>query len=213
MPSNSPYDNDIAQLKRELRAQIIAQRDALVPALRSRKSSAICANLADAAKQALPTRMSRQPIVAVYSPMESEVDLGEFIAALYDMQARVAFPATLPNLQDGQRMQMRIVSYKDYLDGAAPFIAHPVRPFSPVGNAENGRYPAVAPHELDAIVVPLVGFDANGMRLGYGGGCYDRYLPKLQPRCFVVGVAFSEQQVPHVPVDTFDLPLPRIISA
>ena len=157
--------------------------------------------------------MSRQLIVAVYSPMGSEVDLGEFIAALYDARARVAFPAMLPDLQNGQRMQMRIVSYKDYLDGSAPFIAHPVRPFSPVGNAENGRYPAVTPHELDAIVVPLVGFDANGMRLGYGGGCYDRYLPKLQPRCFVVGAAFSEQQVPRVPVDAFDLPLPRIISA
>lgn len=213
MPSNSPHDNDIAQLKRELRAQIIAQRDALAPALRSRKSHAICANLVGAAKQALPTRMSRQPIVAVYSPMGSEADLGEFIAALYDARACVAFPAMLPDLQDGQRMQMRIVSYKDYLDGSAPFIAHPVRPFLPFDEAELKRYSTVAPHELDAIVVPLVGFDANGMRLGYGGGCYDRYLPKLQPRCFVVGVAFSEQRVPRVPVDAFDLPLPRIISA
>lgn len=213
MLNNSPRDNDIAQIKREVRARIIAQRDALAPALRSRKSSAICANLADAAKQALPTRMSRQPLVAAYSPMGSEVDLGEFIAALYDMQARVVFPAMLPNLQDGQRMQMHVVSREDYLAHVAPFIAHPVRPFLPFDEAELRRYPAVAPHELDAIVVPLVGFDANGMRLGYGGGCYDRYLPKLQPRCFVVGVAFSEQQVPRVPVDAFDLPLPRIISA
>ena len=110
MLNNSPRDNDIAQLKREVRARIIAQRDALAPALRSRKSHAICTDLADAAKQALPTRMSRQPIVAVYSPMGSEVDLGEFIAALYNARARVAFPAMLPDLQDGQRMQMRIVS-------------------------------------------------------------------------------------------------------
>ena len=65
MLNNSPRDNDIAQLKREVRARIIAQRDALAPALRSRKSSAICTDLADAAKQALPTRMSRQLIVAV----------------------------------------------------------------------------------------------------------------------------------------------------
>ena len=76
MLNNSPRDNDIAQLKREVRARIIAQRDALAPALRSCKSSAICTDLADAAKQALPTRMSRQLIVAVYSPMGSEVDLG-----------------------------------------------------------------------------------------------------------------------------------------
>ena len=140
MLNNSPRDNDIAQIKQEVRAQIIAQRDALAPALRSRKSSAICANLADAAKQALPTRMSRQPTVAVYSPMGSEADLGEFIAALYDARARVAFPAMLPDLQDGQRMQMRIVSYKDYLDGSAPFIAHPVRPFLPFDEAELKRF-------------------------------------------------------------------------
>ena len=213
MLNNSPHDNDIAQLKRELRGQIIAQRDALAPALRSRKSSAICADLVGAVRKALLARMSHRPLVAAYSPMGSEVDLGEFIAALYDMQARIVFPAMLPNLQDGQRMQMHVVSREDYLAHAAPFIAHPVRPFLPFDEAELRRYPAVAPHELDAIVVPLVGFDANGMRLGYGGGCYDRYLPKLQPRCFVVGVAFSEQQVLRVPVHAFDLPLPRIISA
>lgn len=213
MLNNSPRDNDIAQLKREVRAQIIAQRDALAPVLRSRKSSAICADLVGAVRKALLARMSHRPLVAAYSPMGSEVDLGEFIAALYDMQARVVFPAMLPNLQDGQRMQMHVVSREDYLARAAPFIAHPVRPFLPFDEAELRRYPAVAPHELDAIVVPLVGFDANGMRLGYGGGCYDRYLPTLQPRCFIAGVAFSEQQVPHVPVNGFDLSLPRIISA
>ena len=213
MRNKSPHANGIDQLKRELRAHIIARRDDMAPALRSCKSHAVCAELASAIKQALPMRRSYQPVVAVYSPMGSEVDLSEFIALLYDARARVAFPAMLPNLQDGQRMQMRIVSREDYLTGAAPFIAHPVRHFLPVDKAEDGRYPAIAPYELDAIVVPLVGFDTNGMRLGYGGGCYDRYLPKLKPHCLVVGAAFSEQQVAHVPTDAFDLPLPRIITA
>ena len=213
MLNNSPRDNDIAKLKQELRAQIIAQRDTLSPALRSRKSHVVCTELADAVRQTLSTCAGRQPIVAVYSPMGSEVDLGEFTAHLYDARVCVAFPAMLPNLQDGQRMQMRAVSHKDYLSGTAPFITHPVRPFIPVDKAEDGRYPAIAPRDLDAVIVPLVGFDANGMRLGYGGGCYDRYLPKLQPHCLIVGVAFSEQQMPDAPADTFDRPLPRIISA
>ena len=50
-------------------------------------------------------------------------------------------------------------------------------------------------------------------RCGYGGGCYDRYLPALRPDCQIVGIAFDEQCISHVPTDAHDLTLPRIISA
>ena len=53
----------------------------------------------------------------------------------------------------------------------------------------------------------------DGARLGYGGGCYDRYLPTLSPACQIIGIAFDEQRVDHVPTDAHDLPLPHIISA
>ena len=53
----------------------------------------------------------------------------------------------------------------------------------------------------------------DGARLGYGGGCYDRYLPTISPACQIIGIAFDEQRVDHVPTDTHDLPLPHIISA
>lgn len=214
MTSDSQCGDVIIQQKHELRARVIARRDAMDPILRARKSSTICSELASAIEASLSTCMEHRPVVAaVYSPMGSEVNLHEFIARLYAAQVRVAFPAMLPALQDGQRMQMRIVSHADYLSGAVPFIAHPTRPFPPGIEANDEKYPVVVPREIDAIAVPLVGFDSSGMRLGYGGGCYDRYLPKLQARCFVVGVAFNEQQITHVPADTFDLPLPCIISA
>ena len=213
MASDFPCGDVITQQEHELRAQVIARRDAMDPVLRARKSNTICSELASAIDTSLSTYMERRPIVAVYSPMGSEVNMHEFIARLYAAQVRVAFPAMLPALQDGQRMQMRIVSHADYLSGAVPFIAHPTRPFPPGIEANDEKYPVVVPREIDAVAVPLVGFDSSGMRLGYGGGCYDRYLPKLQARCFVAGVAFNEQQITHVPADTFDLPLPRIISA
>ena len=213
MASDFPCSDVIAQQKHVLRAQVIARRDAMDPILRARKSSTICSELASAIEASLSTYMERRPIVAVYSPKGSEVNLHKLIARLYAAQARVAFPAMLPALQDSQRLQMRIVSCTDYLSGAVPFIAHPTRPFLPDIEANDEKYPVVVPREIDAIAVPLVGFDSSGMRLGYGGGCYDRYLPKLQAYCFVAGVAFNEQQVPHVPADTFDLPLPRIFSA
>ena len=63
------------------------------------------------------------------------------------------------------------------------------------------------------VVVPLVAFDRTGARLGYGGGCYDRYLPILSLACQIVGIAFDEQRVDHVPTDAHDLPLPNIVSA
>lgn len=63
------------------------------------------------------------------------------------------------------------------------------------------------------IVVPLVAFDQTGARLGYGGGCYDRYLPMLSPACQIIGIAFDEQRINHVPTYAHDLPLPNIISA
>ncbi len=213
MASDFPCGDVITQQKHELRAQVIARRDAMDPILRARKSSTICSELASAIEASLSACLEHRPVVAVYSPMGSEVNLHELITRLYAAQVRVAFPAMPPALQDGQRMQMRIVSHADYLSGTVPFIAHPTRPFPPDIEASDEKYPVVVPREIDAIAVPLVGFDSSGMRLGYGGGCYDRYLPKLQARCFVAGVAFNEQQVTHVSADTFDLPLPRIISS
>ena len=107
-------------------------------------------------------------------------------------------------------MCMRAVDAGDA--GAAPFIAHPTRAFT-AEDLDNSRFPIVPAETLDMIVVPLVAFDRTGARLGYGGGCYDRYLPTLSPACQVVGIAFDEQRIDHVPTDAHDLPLPNIISA
>ena len=78
---------------------------------------------------------------------------------------------------------------------------------------DSGRFPIVPAEALDIIVVPLVAFDRTGTRLGYGGGCYDRYLPMLSATCQIIGIAFDEQRVGHVPTDAHDLPLPHIVSA
>ena len=78
---------------------------------------------------------------------------------------------------------------------------------------DSDRFPIVPADVLDMIIVPLVAFDQTGARLGYGGGCYDRYLPMLPPICQIVGIAFDEQRIDHVPTDAHDLPLPHIISA
>ena len=57
----------------------------------------------------------------------------------------------------------------------------------------------------------MVAFDEGNMRLGYGGGNYDRFLREIREDAVVCGVAFREQEVPAVPTEPHDLALPKII--
>lgn len=196
--------------KAELRRAVIARRDAIDLDVRAAKSATICARLVellDCLGAAAPHT------VAIYAAMGSEVDPAAFAAAAAARGWRVAYPCMLSAIDAaacGQRMCMRAVAADDA--SAAPFIAHPTRVFAAV-DIDNDRFPIVSAEALDMVVVPLVAFDRAGARLGYGGGCYDRYLPTLSPACQIIGIAFDEQCVDHVPTDAHDLPLPHIISA
>ena len=67
--------------------------------------------------------------------------------------------------------------------------------------------------ELDIICTPLVAFDVFGARLGMGGGFYDRSLAHWQQtKLYPIGLAHDCQQVTKVPVETWDIPLPEIIT-
>lgn len=196
--------------KAELRRAVIARRDALDLDVRAAKSAVICARLVELSDR-LDAAVSRT--VAVYAAMGSEVDPAEFAAAAAKRGWRVAYPCMLSAIDAaacGQRMCMRAVAADDA--SAAPFIAHPARAFAAT-DIDSDRFPIVPAEALDMIVVPLVAFDQTGARLGYGGGCYDRYLPMLSPVCQIVGIAFDEQRINHVPTDAHDLPLPNIIRA
>lgn len=196
--------------KAELRQAVIARRDALDLDLRAAKSAVICARLVE-----LLDRLDAAAphTVAIYAAMGSEVDPAAFAAAAAKRGWRVAYPCMLSAIDAaacGQRMCMRAVAVDDA--SAAPFIAHPTRAFTTM-DIDSDRFPIVPAKALDMIVVPLVAFDQTGARLGYGGGCYDRYLPTLSATCQIIGIAFDEQRVDHIPTDAHDMPLPNIISA
>lgn len=196
--------------KAELRRAVIARRDALDLDLRAAKSADICARLVE-----LLGRLDAAAphTVAVYAAMGSEVDSAAFAAAASKRGWRVAYPCMLSATDAaacGQRMCMRAVAAGDA--DAATFIAHPTRAFAAT-DIDSSRFPIVPAEALDMVVVPLVAFDRAGARLGYGGGCYDRYLPIFSPTCQIIGIAFDEQRVDHVPTDAHDLPLPNIVSA
>ena len=195
--------------KAELRRAMIARRDALDLDVRAAKSADICARLVELLGR-LDAAAPRT--VAVYAAMGSEADPAAFAAAVAVRGWRVAYPCMLSAADAvacGQRMCMRAVAADDA--SAAPFIAHPTQAFAAT-DIDSNRFPIVPAEALDMIVVPLVAFDQTGARLGYGGGCYDRYLPTLSATCQIIGISFDEQRVDHIPTDAHDLPLPHIIS-
>lgn len=61
---------------------------------------------------------------------------------------------------------------------------------------------------IDIAIIPGVGFDKQGNRLGRGKGYYDRLLPKLQS--YNIGICFSFQVIPAVPVEPFDHPMDEV---
>ena len=68
------------------------------------------------------------------------------------------------------------------------------------------------PVQTDLLLVPCVGFDAARLRLGYGGGYYDRTLASLQPRPYTVGLAFECARVAALPREPHDVPLDLILT-
>ncbi len=68
--------------------------------------------------------------------------------------------------------------------------------------------------EPEIVVVPLVGFDMHGGRLGYGGGFYDRTLELLRARraTLAIGFAFDAQEMSDLPLEATDQPLDMIVT-
>jgi 5-formyltetrahydrofolate cyclo-ligase len=72
--------------------------------------------------------------------------------------------------------------------------------------------PLVEPGSIDVAVLPGAAFDAQGGRLGYGGGFYDTFLRGLAPGAARIALAFDDQVVGHVPCETHDLRAHLIVT-
>jgi 5-formyltetrahydrofolate cyclo-ligase len=93
------------------------------------------------------------------------------------------------------------------------------REWSPGCAMEMGAFGAFIPSEgawiePEVLIVPLVGFDARGFRLGYGGGFYDRTLQGLRAKraTLAVGFGFAAQELDEVPIDQYDQPLDMMVT-
>ena len=67
--------------------------------------------------------------------------------------------------------------------------------------------------DLDLIIVPLVAFDFQGMRIGMGGGFYDKILKNWKTKKFIpMGIAYDFQLVNYIPKQSWDIPLPFVLT-
>lgn len=71
----------------------------------------------------------------------------------------------------------------------------------------------VFPMQLDMILVPMLGFDMEGNRLGYGKGMYDRFLNLTRPDCIKIGLCLDQGKIEEgLPVESHDIPLDYIVT-
>ncbi len=91
--------------------------------------------------------------------------------------------------------------------------------WEPEGALREGPFGAKVPvvddfFEPEIVIVPLVAFDLNGGRLGYGGGFYDRSLAQLRARraTLAIGFAFDAQEADSLPLEPTDQPLDMIVT-
>jgi 5-formyltetrahydrofolate cyclo-ligase len=82
---------------------------------------------------------------------------------------------------------------------------------------EEDAYGIPKPKDTEAfspelLLVPCVGFGPRGIRLGYGGGFYDRTLAALKPRPYTVGVGYAHGHVPWLQAEPHDMPLDAMIT-
>lgn len=73
-----------------------------------------------------------------------------------------------------------------------------------------GHY--VPPEEIDFIIVPAVVLGRNFHRIGYGGGFYDRFLPKTGKRCIKCGIGYDFQLIENIKAERCDIPLNIIVT-
>ena len=172
--------------KAEQRKQALAARRALRAEERRAHSAAICERLAE-----LPALRSARTILS-YRALEDEVDLRQLAEQL---DGRIAYPRCLP----GGEMEARI-----------PTGPWQQGPFG-IEEPDPACSQLVAPEEIDAVLVPCVGFDEAGRRLGHGAGYYDRYLPRCE-KALGVGVAFTAQRLAQVVTEAHDRAMDWIVT-
>jgi len=147
---------------------------------------------------ALPAMLQRRIapgiVVASYLPMRFEADPGPMAERARELGARIALPYI-----EGPAAPMRFLAWAPGDDSEV--------------NEHAIRQPLPSAEELtpQIILTPLLAFDDSLHRLGQGRGYYDRVFARFG-EALRIGIAWSVQQVPAVPTDSWDVPLDAVVT-
>jgi 5-formyltetrahydrofolate cyclo-ligase len=165
--------------------------------------AALSASERDLACRAVAERALSLPEVASaravlsYAPLPEEVDPAPIVRALRARGARIA----LPRVCGPGELALHWVESDTPLEPGAFGIREP-----------SAECAAVAPADLDLVLVPGVAFDAACNRLGFGGGYYDALLASLPSSVARVGLAFDEQMCESVPQEAHDAAMDAVVT-
>jgi 5-formyltetrahydrofolate cyclo-ligase len=135
--------------------------------------------------------------VSGYFPLTEEIDPRPLMIRLHEAGARLALPSVAAWAKP---LHFRLWSPGDAL--------------IPGRHGTREPSPESALARPDVLLVPLLAFDCQGHRLGYGGGFYDRTLEELRRNgsAKAIGLAFAEQELAAIPAEPFDQPLDAMLT-
>jgi 5-formyltetrahydrofolate cyclo-ligase len=182
-------DEMIEETKAALRIRARAARALLDHGERTEAAQAVARHFFDG------IALQASDVVAAYWRIRDELDCQPILVKLMDSNQKVVLPV-VPGPE--QPLDLRV-----WEQGASLY--------------ESG-FGTLAPSELapkaepDIVIMPLLGFDGRGTRLGYGGGYYDRTLAAMAKKPRLIGLAFAAQELDHIPREPHDIPLDAIVT-
>jgi 5-formyltetrahydrofolate cyclo-ligase len=179
---------EVKEWRRRTRKALLAHRGSLDPRVRRRRGETVKERLV------AEVDLGGYGVLGVYWPIRGEIDVLDIARRHIGAGGEVAVPViTQKNAPvEFWRWRPGAKMRRGVWDIPVPAVRDPVRP--------------------DALLIPLVGFDAAGFRLGYGGGYYDRTLAALAPCPFRVGLGYVESELPTIYPQPHDVPMSLIIT-
>ena len=181
----------VQAFRKAKRAELLARRQTLEP---RRPRAATRSDAPDRAAARRGRAARAFPVLGFYWPIRGELDLRGIARRHIDAGGVAALPVVVAKNAP--------VEFWRWEPGAA---------------MQRGFWNIPVPRERrcvtpDALLIPLVGYDSAGYRLGYGGGYYDRTLAALTPRPFCIGVAYDDSQLETIHPQPHDIPMNVIVT-
>lgn len=141
----------------------------------------------------------RAKVCFLFASMPDEVQTKELILDAFKAGKRVCLPY-ITSVQDKTMEASEIYSLDELVEGTYGILSVP-----------KDKVRVVDPKDIDFVLVPAVGFDKAGYRLGMGGGYYDRYLARMDKAYLMAGI-YACQLVDEIIKDEYDAQIDAIIT-